>query len=159
MGEETEYLSESSPRQRRDSSGECCFTSGASRFRFECSGEERKTAARHPTFLFAETSLKPTYLNVDLCLRATNEKELWRDSRALLDRASGRRSGRSGGRGREGGRVFFRLPGESRLSSRCPRGQRPLWTLDIALQRKQKAKSKQTTEFTTNAEASKFTPL
>lgn len=47
-----EYLSESSPRQRRDSSGECCFTSGASRFRFECSGEERRTAARHTTFLF-----------------------------------------------------------------------------------------------------------
>lgn len=148
-----EYLSESSPRQRRDS-----FTSGASRFRFECSGEERKTAARHPTFLFAETSLKPTYLNVDLCLRATNEKELWRDSRALLDGVQGfgkeeREVRGKRERGREGGRVFSRLPGESRLSSRCPRGQRPLWTLDIALQRKQKAKSKQTTEFTTKAEA------
>lgn len=48
-----EYLSESSLRHGHGSSGECSSASGASRFRFECSGEERRTAERHPTFLFA----------------------------------------------------------------------------------------------------------
>lgn len=51
---------------------------------------------------FAETSLKPTYLNVDLCKPQTRRTSGETAGRSWTGyRTSGRRSGRSGGRGRE----------------------------------------------------------
>lgn len=51
---------------------------------------------------FAETSLKPTYRNVDLCKPQTRRTSGETAGRSWTGyRASGRRSGRSGGRGRE----------------------------------------------------------